>query len=262
MLTNFPDLNLDMTFQPVNQPTPRAFTPAQIQHYNAFGYIGPIQLFAGDQLAALQQYFVEHEPELTGGKEGKFWSYHFEMAGLYDLVTHPRTAAYLQDLAGPNIVCTVSQFINKPPNQIKEGHFHQDAAFNPMNARCPIVWLALEDADVENGCMWFIPGSHKLGLMPFAEHNWVIDPEQYQPHIPMEVKAGCALFMSDLLMHSSPPNQSTTRYRPGFTATYAPSDLKPHSDRNKWAVQCAGEDSHEYWQPHPRPTGVSPFQSA
>ena len=107
--------------------------------------------------------------------------------------------------------------------------------------------------------MWFIPGSHKLGVVECDTSHFVVDPLRYGREIPCEVPAGHGVFMSDLLMHSSPPNRSQNRFRPGFTATYAAAAIQPHEQINRWAVQCSGTDPHRYWQPHPRPAGAKLF---
>lgn len=256
MLTRYPELEhrFSLQFQPVRNDCPRMFTAAQIRQYNERGYIDPVPLFEGEELRRIQRHFLQEGRDLAS------LSPHVRDAGVYDVVTHSRTAAYLQDLlGGSGVICHVSEFINKPPRQEKAGSHHQDATFNAMDARCAIVWLAIDDADVENGCMWFIPGSHKLGVVACNEKHYVLDPLQYGPEQPCPVKAGHAVFMSDLVMHSSPANRSETRYRPGFTATYAPADIKPYAEAERSAVLCGGTDTHGCWRPRPRPDGPALF---
>jgi hypothetical protein len=263
MLTRYPDLDemLNLQFQPIENDNPKMFTREQIAHYNENGFIKPFKLFEGDELARIAAFFRENEAEMTRCKQKceTYWSPHPHLGGAYDLVSHPRTVAYLQDLIGPNVICHISDLINKPPNQDKGGIHHQDSTFNAMDARCPIVWLAVEDADVENGCMWFIHGSHKLGVVECDEEHYIDDPSQHGEDIPCEVPAGHAIFMSDLVMHSSPANRSKDRYRPGFTATYAPAEITPHKQSNRWAVLCSGEDASGEWQAKPRPAGERLF---
>jgi phytanoyl-CoA hydroxylase len=58
-----------------------------------------------------------------------------------------------------------SMYIFKQPNIGGEVTCHQDATFlytEPL--RMVGLWFALEDATTENGCLWVIPGGHKLGL--------------------------------------------------------------------------------------------------
>lgn len=257
MLTRYPHLDdvLDLQFYPVQNSEPTSFTTAQIEQFNHQGFIDPIPLFENDALADLQAYFRHHEVDLRRMKEEAdgFVSLHHRVPTLYDLVGCARTVAHLQDLVGPNVICFISSLINKPPEQTQGGSFHQDATFNAVDARSVIVWLAIEDADAENGCMNFIPGSHKVGVVECDANHYVVNPAQYGPAIPCAVKAGYGVFMSDLLMHSSPPNRSKDRWRPGFTATYTTAEVEPHESANRWAVQCSGQDQHGRWRPHGRP---------
>jgi len=263
MLTRYPALDkvLDLRFQPVVNEQPRAFTRAQIAEFNEQGFIGPVPLFSGDSLQRFKRFFRENDAKIKKLREeaGKFISMHHMLPGLHDIVTWPRTVGCLSDLIGPDVICHTSEYINKPPQQTKGGSHHQDATFNAVDARCVIVWVAIDNADVENGCMWFIPGSHKLGVIECDTNHYVADPLRYGREIPCEVPAGHGVFMSDLLMHSSPANRSQNRYRPAFTASYAPADRQPHEQLNRWAVQCDGGDPLGYWKPHARPAGANFF---
>ena len=57
---------------------------------------------------------------------------------------------------------------------------HQDGTFlitQPSNVIG--IWIALEDATIDNSCLWFIPGSHKgerfcCFLLPITQHQWWI----------------------------------------------------------------------------------------
>ncbi len=262
MLTRYPDLEpvLDLNFRPVTNERPAHFTRAQIDEYNERGYITPIPLFSGDELKRIQTHFLgARGPGRSEPPDLKELSLHNRDAGIYDVVTHPRTAAYLRDLLGQNVICHISQFINKPPGMTKGGSHHQDATFNAMHAQCVIVWLALEDAAVENGCMWFVPGSHRRGVVPCDPKHYVENPLSYGREEPCEVKAGHAVFMSDLVLHSSPANRSVSRSRPALTATYAAADNKPYKNAERWAVLCSGTDVNGYWHPQPRPAGPKLF---
>ena len=61
-----------------------------------------------------------------------------------------------------------SHFFCKLPGDGKAVSWHQDASYWPLTpARAVTVWLAIDDADVENACMKFIPGSHHYGHLTF-----------------------------------------------------------------------------------------------
>ena len=60
--------------------------------------------------------------------------------------------------------------INKPPLSNSITPWHQDCAYwiNMPDKRAVSAWMPLDKASLENGCMWYVPGSHKL---PMREHQ-------------------------------------------------------------------------------------------
>jgi ectoine hydroxylase-related dioxygenase (phytanoyl-CoA dioxygenase family) len=253
MITMYPELDLDLGFHPVSCEQPEAFTQDQIDQYNEVGYISPIRLFEGEELDELQAFFERSRKRLTS--IGSFKSFHHEIPELYDIVANPRTTACLKDLLGPNVVCHVSQYIRKEPDpdSSRKTIYHQDATFNPMDARCALVWLAVDRAFVDNGCMWFVPGSHRQGVLECDEGHHIADAASIENQVPMELEPGQAVFFSDLLIHSSPPNRTADKVRGGLTATYASAELVPTLGQKKWAAMCCGEDEDNNWDVHEPP---------
>lgn len=119
-----------------------------------------------------------------------------------------------------------SMYIFKQPNIGGEVSCHQDSTFlytEPIDILG--LWFALEDATVENGCLWAIPGGHKRGLksrwvrtangrmefQTFDEEPW---PEKEL--VPLEVKKGSLILLNGLLPHRSFENRSP-RSRHAYT---------------------------------------------
>jgi phytanoyl-CoA hydroxylase len=111
-----------------------------------------------------------------------------------------------------------SMYIFKQPNIGGEVTCHQDATFiytEPL--RMVGLWFALEDATIENGCLWAIPGGHQLGLKSrfvraeaggtrfevFDDSPWPEDNLQ-----PLEVEKGTLIVLHPLLPHLSRENRS------------------------------------------------------
>eukprot|EP01018_Ginkgo_biloba_P028615 Gb_18165 [translate_table: standard] len=94
---------------------------------------------------------------------------------------------------------------------------HQDNSFlytSPPS--CTALWLALEDATIENGCLWALPKSHKGGLVRrfIRDDNGVhfdkpSPPYNYGDFIPLEVKSGSLVVIHGDLVHQSFENQSS-----------------------------------------------------
>ncbi|XP_068562788.1 phytanoyl-CoA dioxygenase domain-containing protein 1 isoform X2 [Cebidichthys violaceus] len=86
---------------------------------------------------------------------------------LYKQVTHsPKIQGMAKKLGLMSPVILQSMFIFKQPGFGGEVTPHQDATFlytEPLG-RVMGLWVALEDATVNNGCLWFIPGSHTSGI--------------------------------------------------------------------------------------------------
>jgi len=112
-----------------------------------------------------------------------------------------------------------SMYIFKQPNIGGEVTCHQDGTFlftEPL--RVLGLWFALEDATIENGCLWAIPGEHKAGLKSrflradgggtrfetFDESAW---PEEKL--VPLEVEKGTLIVLHPLSPHLSRENGSS-----------------------------------------------------
>uniref|UniRef100_A0A1A8DTN0 Phytanoyl-CoA dioxygenase domain-containing protein 1 n=2 Tax=Nothobranchius kadleci TaxID=1051664 RepID=A0A1A8DTN0_NOTKA len=99
---------------------------------------------------------------------------------LYRKVTHsPKVQGIARKLGLSNPVILQSMYIFKQPGIGGEVTPHQDATFlytEPLG-RVMGLWIALEDATVNNGCLWFIPGSHSTGI----SRRMVRTPEDTYP---------------------------------------------------------------------------------
>jgi phytanoyl-CoA hydroxylase len=110
-----------------------------------------------------------------------------------------------------------SMYIFKQPRIGGEVNCHQDSTFlytEPQNIVG--LWFALEDATLENGCLWAMPGGHKLGL----KQRWrrgaegmyfeTFDPEPWPEDqlVPLEVMKGSLILLHGLLPHKSLANRS------------------------------------------------------
>ncbi|HYW71984.1 MAG TPA: phytanoyl-CoA dioxygenase family protein [Pyrinomonadaceae bacterium] len=145
----------------------------------------------------------------------------------------------VRDLGIENALLLQSMYIFKQPHIGGEVSCHQDATFlytDPL--KMVGLWFALEDATVENGCLWAIPGGHRQGLKSrfvradggarfeiLDDVSWPAEKLQ-----PLEVKQGTLIVLHSLLPHLSRENQSA-RSRHAYTlhvidgsAVYPPSN--------------------------------------
>ncbi len=130
----------------------------------------------------------------------------------------PELATIAEQIGYRQPLLLQSMYIFKQPNIGGEVTCHQDATFlytEPMTVTG--FWFALEDATLENGCLWAIPGGHKTGLKKrFARAETggtkmeVLDDSPWPDErlVPLEVKAGTLVLLHGLLPHMSYANRS------------------------------------------------------
>jgi len=131
-----------------------------------------------------------------------------------------------------------SMYIFKQPNIGGEVTCHQDSTFlytDPIDIIG--LWFALEDATVENGCLWAIPGGHKSGLKSRwvrSEEGMKFDVFDTEPWpedqlVPLEVSKGSLILLNGLLPHRSFENRSP-RSRHAYTLHLISADANYPAD--------------------------------
>ena len=130
----------------------------------------------------------------------------------------PELAALASELGLKQPLLLQSMYIFKQPFIGGEVNSHQDATFLYTEPpTCLGFWFALEDATLENGCLWALPGGHQLGLKKRfvrAEGGGtafqVLDstPLPEQGMVPLEVEKGTLVVLHGLLPHKSGANTS------------------------------------------------------
>jgi len=83
---------------------------------------------------------------------------------------HQRCLAVSHQLLGDDLALDFDMLIDKPPYSNTKTPWHQDSAYwlKLPDTRALSCWVALDKATVENGCMWYVPGSH---LHPMRAHK-------------------------------------------------------------------------------------------
>ncbi|NIK69335.1 phytanoyl-CoA dioxygenase family protein [Paenibacillus sp. BK720] len=125
----------------------------------------------------------------------------------------------------------------KPPITGGPTNWHQDHPLWPIIQPADLVsaWVALDDAVIENGCMWMVPGSHKWGnhqrylantpdFMPYHQQPEMLPNNAVVNAVPFEIKKGQVGYHHCLTWHGSPNNRSEMKrraiavhYMPGHT---------------------------------------------
>ncbi|HEX3250726.1 MAG TPA: phytanoyl-CoA dioxygenase family protein [Pyrinomonadaceae bacterium] len=138
----------------------------------------------------------------------------------------PKLRALAAAIGHENSYLLQSMYIFKQPNIGGEVTCHQDSTFlytEPIDIAG--LWFALEDATVDNGCLWALPGGHRYGLKSRwrRSENGAMEFEVFdnQPWpteglIPLEVPKGSLILLHGLLPHCSFENKSA-RSRHAYT---------------------------------------------
>jgi phytanoyl-CoA hydroxylase len=131
----------------------------------------------------------------------------------------PRLAAAVDGLGLAEPLLLQSMYIFKQPRIGGEVGWHQDSTFlytEPMSVIG--LWFALEDATLENGCLWALPGGHQGPLRERwrrSGETMVMErlddtPLQEEVAVPLEVPKGTLVVLHGKLPHGSAPNRSET----------------------------------------------------
>jgi phytanoyl-CoA hydroxylase len=170
-----------------------------------------------DDAAVMRRFLCVHYPHKLSGL-------------MLDTMRHPAIVAPLTRVIGPNVKSMQSMLFMKAEGKPGQA-WHQDEMFIPTRDRSlTAAWIALDDATVENGCLWVLPGSHRAGVLyPNREHQ---DPrydctvESYDfPYdeadaVPVEMAAGSVLLFNGYLLHKSLPNTGRHGFRRALVNHY------------------------------------------
>ncbi|MEM0914722.1 MAG: phytanoyl-CoA dioxygenase family protein [Planctomycetota bacterium] len=259
----------DLSFTPADPGRAKTLTPAQVERYNAEGFLNRLDVFDELEADANRAYFDYLLAAMRVHNDGRdsyaINGYHRCCEGIYDLVADPRILDVVEDIIGPNIVAWATHFFCKLPHDPKAVPWHQDASYWPFEkSLTTTVWLAIDDADEENAAMRVLPGTHTQGPLrwkdtdaPAVLNQEIVDVDRFGEPVSINLKAGQIEVHSDMLAHGSEPNRSDRR-RCGLTIRYCPPEAAVFRPAYaKGAVLCRGEDPHNAsaWGYCERPCG-------
>lgn len=153
----------------------------------------------------------------------------------YRLVADDRLLDIAEAFIGSDIALFATGYISKPPFSGRPVLWHQDGSYWPLEPMDVVsLWLAVDDATVENGCLRVIPGSHSLDIQPFIKRDAdasvlgsEIDPSLVDERlaVDLELAAGSVEVHHPNIIHGSNANASPHR-RCGLTIRYIPTTTR------------------------------------
>ncbi len=238
-LSRYHELISDLFKQPA---TPREWeqyklSEDQIRFFHENGYISNIKLLEPWQVDILnEELTVSTDPSHPG--HGLFYEFHSNESSnpdavlLHALGAWRVTAGFHDVLWNPAFVMAASQLLGnqavrfwhdqlfcKPARHGGVVAWHQDYSYwtRTVDMAHLTCWTGLDDASVENGCLYYVPGSHRWGLLDKPELAGDMDglmayltEEQkaaFKP-VPIEMKRGYGTFHHPLMVHGSYENRS------------------------------------------------------
>ena len=159
----------------------------------------------------------EWSPEVKHDYVRKFMHFVDHSDGMRAPSEKPALLEVLSKLVDGEPERFADQGMIKPPGG-REKPWHQDKAYFETALDAPVVgvWMALDPALPENGCMHVIPGSHRDGpVVHFDRRDWQIcDTDvQVDEDVMVPLEPGGLLFFDGLIHHGTPPNDSDKRRR-------------------------------------------------
>ena len=179
-------------------------------------------------VAETKQTGDQYAIQAARGKRS-YSQFHTRSAVAAEFVKSPIYIDVCRNLIGPDVDLYYNQAAVKPPASGKVFNWHQDSGYTETEPLEYITcWTAISDSDLENGCIWVIPGSYKWGVLEhlpqeedrtnysgvtarFAEEDGAIS---------VEMNAGQVAVFSSLMLHKSGPNTTKDRTRYGFVPQY------------------------------------------
>ncbi|MCL4863447.1 MAG: phytanoyl-CoA dioxygenase family protein [Caldilineaceae bacterium] len=195
---------------------PKSLTDEQVAQYHRDGYVVTPALISPAEASEWKQTLIQRltDEGLLGNIPSgvRVW-----MCDDLDPYTStqlhsPSMLKILQQLIGPNVEFLSFKAVFKNNKTDFRSPWHQDWAYWRGSAKLSI-WIALDDATPENGCLQVVPGSHRRAVeMQHVEdvkgfvHRLTDEQVADLPVETVPVPRGGAIFFHDLLLHASCPN--------------------------------------------------------
>ncbi len=219
-----------------HNPTEFRLSDEQVAHFHDFGYVSGVRVLSDDQVETLRGELAELvDPSHPGN--GLFYEYNSNEStdprrtlfhalgawriapGFHDLLWNPAFTVPASQLLDGAVRFWHDQLFCKPAHHGGVVAWHQDYSYwtrtKPMaHLTC---WIGLDDATRDNGCMQYIPGSHRWELLPVTGLAGDMDAiqtvlteeqkRQFKP-VAIELKKGECTFHHPLMVHGSYENST------------------------------------------------------
>jgi chlorinating enzyme len=234
--------------------------------YTDNGYYFPLNVLpalAAADIAAKLSAIASSQIAGSLGYRGQLNHLHVVCPYISDLVRSPVIVDAVELILGPDILAWGSSLFLKPPRSPGFVSWHQDLTYWGLNNDKEVsVWIALGPAYKDNGCMRFVPGSHKAGQIDHIDtvddaniltrgQNADVEVKEDEM-VYVELDPGQASLHHGHLLHASGPN-NTDQPRIGLVVNYISTDVKQSVSKTDFAMPVRGEDKFNNFIHLPEP---------
>jgi non-haem Fe2+, alpha-ketoglutarate-dependent halogenase len=244
---------------------PKVLTQAQVEQFREEGYVAGIPVItpqeAADAVRTLQAW------EKRTGKVAREYlrgKAHLLIKVLSEITHKPRVVDAIADALGPDVLCIESGFFWKNARDPNRVTWHQDNSYLKLDPPLSLVaWIALTDSKKDNGALKVIPGSQKLGELPYdmvpGENNMLRLSRQVRGFdeskaIHLELEPGEMSLHANGVVHGSEPN-SSDRPRIGWTLVCTRPGIRPGAQGFVSGTVLTGRNDERIYANEPIPTG-------
>jgi ectoine hydroxylase-related dioxygenase (phytanoyl-CoA dioxygenase family) len=217
----------------------------QIEQFHRDGYCVVDGLFSPAEIDEIEAFFEDYKKNgqsvYDGGdkyedvdpakRQLRAMHPHRYSKKAQDWLLHPEVGAVLEALLGKPALGVQTMYYFKPPGAKGQG-MHQDNFYLvSAPATCIAAWTAIDASDLENGCLYVAPGSHRRGILcpdktksdepwfEYGDSHITPFPRDLRP-VPVCVPRGSTMFFGGNLVHGSGPNRTQHRSRRTFIGHY------------------------------------------
>jgi phytanoyl-CoA hydroxylase len=226
-----------------------SLTAEQIREYGEKGFLVVRGFLNQPQLTAWREAIdnavaaveASHPAPDSLSEEGQYYRNVFTQCvnlwktskAVEQLVVDPRLGKLATDISGATGVRLYHDHALVKQPWANPTNFHVDNPYDPFySAQATMLWIALDDATLQNGCLYFLPGTHKESHFEIGgnlSQTGIGDLFREYPEwsriepVATEMAAGDAVFISGLIAHAAGPNM-TIHPRRAFSMLYMPED--------------------------------------
>lgn len=243
-----------------------------VEAYRENGFAFGLPVFSHDEVTTIRNAIETLEADHTNGANGYDLGQFFRVNGhvviplLSDLSRTPAILDAVEQVLGPDLLVWSVELFIKEANSSKTVSWHQDITYWGMGETDDEVtaWVALSDVSIQAGCMRFIPGSHKGGIVDhqdtFAADNLLSRGQEISGidettaiHGPLQ--PGQMSLHHGRCFHASGANQSDDR-RIGLAIRYVTPAVRDHAPGRDWAMPVRGQTPAGGWDCIAGPRGL------